>query len=176
MFSRAQQTNQTLEILAVSLMPEDQRAPKHLQAFMRYKNEPGFAALLETPQAQCLNIAELGRIDRKLIGQLAPRPRKTVDLKRPDLSDSSQLLTLQNTPRARLLRFVARIATKFHLVPKTLAGRGFLKKIFFGELTPYRGITEFAARDDEIPQPVRLDPIGRCTGYSVLYAVGRLDE
>lgn len=83
---------------------------------------------------------------------------------------------LQNTPRARLLRFVARIATKFHLVPKTLAGRGFLKKIFFGELTPYRGITEFAARDDEIPQPVRLDPIGRCTGYSVLYAVGRLNE
>ena len=45
---------------------------------------------------------------------------------------------LQNTPRARLLRFVARIATRFHLVPRTLAGRGFLKKIFFGELTPYR--------------------------------------
>jgi SAM-dependent methyltransferase len=81
---------------------------------------------------------------------------------------------LENNPRARLLRFLAGIATRFHLVPRTLAGRGFLKKIFFGELTPYRGIDEFAARDAEIPQPVRLEPISRCTGYSVLYAVGRL--
>ena len=33
--------------------------------------------------------------------------------------------------------------------------------------------TSSPRREDEIPQPVRLDPIGRCTGYSVLYAVGR---
>ena len=81
---------------------------------------------------------------------------------------------LDTSLRGRILRLVAGIATKFHLVPKTLAGRGMLKRIFFGELTPYEGTKAAAQRDSEIPQPVRVPGDRRCDDYRVLYAVGRL--
>jgi SAM-dependent methyltransferase len=81
---------------------------------------------------------------------------------------------LDRSLRGRVLRFVAAIATKFHLVPKTLAGRGVLKRIFFGELSPYEGIDRTAASPDFQPVPVSGD--APCRGYRVLYAVGRLPE
>lgn len=81
---------------------------------------------------------------------------------------------LDTSMRGRILRLVAGVATKFHLVPKTLAGRGMLKRIFFGELTPYEGTDASAQRDSEIPQPVRIPGDRRCDDFRVLYAVGRL--
>jgi hypothetical protein len=47
-----------------------------------------------------------------------------------------------------------------------------LKRIFFGELTPYEGIDRAAASPDFRPVPVSGD--APCRGYRVLYAVGRL--
>jgi SAM-dependent methyltransferase len=81
---------------------------------------------------------------------------------------------LDTSMRGRTLRLVAGVATKLHLVPKTLAGRGTLKRIFFGELTPYEGTKAAAQRDAEIPQPVRIPGDRRCDDFRVLYAVGRL--
>jgi SAM-dependent methyltransferase len=83
---------------------------------------------------------------------------------------------LDTSLRGRVLRLAAAVATKLHVVPKTLAGRGALKRIFFGELTPFEGTGEAAKRDAEIPTPVRIAGDRQCTGFRVLYAVGRLTE
>lgn len=80
---------------------------------------------------------------------------------------------LSNSPRQRVLRLVATVARELHLVPKTLAGRGLLKKIFFGELTPFAGLSDPALAEAPQPEAVPLNQV--CTGYSVLYAVGRMD-
>lgn len=84
------------------------------------------------------------------------------------------IFPLDTSLRGRVLRLAAAIATRLHLVPKTLAGRGILKRIFFGELTPYKGTAAAAQRDAEIPQPVRIPGDRRCANFRVLYAVGRL--
>lgn len=83
---------------------------------------------------------------------------------------------LDTSLRGRALRLAAAIATKLHVVPKTLAGRGALKRIFFGELTPYEGTTTAAQHDTEIPKPVRIPGDRPCNDFRVLYAVGRLTE
>ena len=83
---------------------------------------------------------------------------------------------LDTSLRGRVLRLAAAIATKLHVVPKTLAGRGALKRIFFGELTPFEGTSAAASRQAEIPTPVQIPGDQRCDGFRVLYAVGRLKE
>jgi SAM-dependent methyltransferase len=80
---------------------------------------------------------------------------------------------LSTSLKSRVLRLASRLAVKFHLVPKTLSGRGKLKKLFYGELTPYEGVAHLTEATD-IPQPVAVSGQSPCTGYSVLYAVGRL--
>lgn len=79
---------------------------------------------------------------------------------------------LSTSLKSRVLRLVSRVAVQFHLVPKTLSGRSVLKKVFYGELTPYTGVEEVAGNAAEIPQPVEVSPTEPCTGYSVIYAVG----
>jgi SAM-dependent methyltransferase len=81
---------------------------------------------------------------------------------------------LDTSLRGRVLRLAAGVATKLHLVPKTLAGRGTLKRIFFGELTPFEGTAAPSRRDAEIPQPVQVSGDRRCDDFRVIYAVGRL--
>lgn len=81
---------------------------------------------------------------------------------------------LDTSLRGRVLRLAAAVATKLHVVPKTLAGRGALKRIFFGELTPFEGTDAAAQRDAEISTPVRIPGDRQCDGFRVLYAVGRL--
>ena len=81
---------------------------------------------------------------------------------------------LDTSLRGRVLRLAAAVATKMHIVPKTLAGRGALKRIFFGELTPFEGTGAAAQRDADIPTPVRIPGDRQCDGFRVLYAVGRL--
>jgi SAM-dependent methyltransferase len=81
---------------------------------------------------------------------------------------------LDQSFKGRLLRLASGIATKLHLVPKTLAGRGFLKKFFFGELTPYAGLEGPRTRADRIAEPQRIPADRACTDFRVLYAVGRL--
>lgn len=84
------------------------------------------------------------------------------------------IFPLDTSLRGRVLRLAAAVATKLHLVPKTLAGRGMLKRIFFGELTPYEGTAAASQRNSEIAQPVRIPGDRRCADFRVLYAVGRL--
>jgi ubiquinone/menaquinone biosynthesis C-methylase UbiE len=81
---------------------------------------------------------------------------------------------LDQSFKGRLLRLASRVATKLHLVPKTLAGRGFLKKFFFGELTPYTGLDGPRARAGELAEPKRVAGDRACTDFRVLYGVGRL--
>ncbi len=83
---------------------------------------------------------------------------------------------LDTSLRGRALRLVAGIATKLNLVPKTLAGRGTLKRIFFGELTPFEGTGSSEKRDQDISQPVRISGDQVCDTFRVLYAVGRLER
>ena len=81
---------------------------------------------------------------------------------------------LDMSVRGRALRLAVAVAKKLNVVPKTLAGRGKLKRIFFGELTPFEGTTAAAARDSEIPMPVQVSGDRPCADFRVLYAVGRL--
>lgn len=78
--------------------------------------------------------------------------------------------------KSRVLRLASRVAVKAGLVPKTLSGRSVLKKVFYGELTPYTGVGEVASDDAIIPKPVKVSPTEACTGYSVIYAVGEANS
>lgn len=80
---------------------------------------------------------------------------------------------LSRSIRARLLRLLASIATKLKLVPKTLAGRGMLKRLLIGELSPFAGFQ--GIDDSEVAGPVPIDPSRAANHFQVLYAVGRLE-
>ena len=104
----------------------------------------------------------------------------------PTAGDLSEMLTEQGfTPelygvfplgrsmRARLFRLLASVASKLQLVPRTLAGRGMLKRLLVGELSPFGG---FEGIDDgDVAQPVPIDPSQEVRFHQVLYAVGRLE-
>jgi hypothetical protein len=80
---------------------------------------------------------------------------------------------LGRSMRARLFRLLASVASKLQLVPRTLAGRGMLKRLLVGELSPFGG---FEGIDDgDVAQPVPIDPSQEVRFHQVLYAVGRLE-
>jgi ubiquinone/menaquinone biosynthesis C-methylase UbiE len=66
--------------------------------------------------------------------------------------------------------FIKQMAVKFHLMPKTMKGKEFFKRLFFGKLCPLpaeitEGLEEYAE-----PEPIGDD---RSNGsYKVIYAVG----
>jgi|TARA_B100001971_G_C18235186_1_gene566645 SAM-dependent methyltransferase len=80
---------------------------------------------------------------------------------------------LGRSMRARLFRLLASVASKLQLVPGTLAGRGMVKRLFVGGLSPFGGFE--GIDDSDVAQPVPIDPSQKDRFHHVLYAVGRLE-
>ncbi len=74
--------------------------------------------------------------------------------------------------RGRIVGAVKQLAVRFHLIPKTMKGKEFLKKIAFGRLEPFPA--DVAERPGTYRAPVPLAD-GEPGTYKVLYAVARKD-
>lgn len=74
--------------------------------------------------------------------------------------------------RDAVVSLVKRAAVALHLVPKTMGGKEFLKRIFFGSLIPLPPELGPDMPDYEPPAPVPGD--APCPQFRVIYAVGRL--
>lgn len=69
---------------------------------------------------------------------------------------------------------IKKIAVALHLIPKTMKGKKFLKRIFFGKLIPLpHEITEGMA---EYTPPVLIPDDSPNYEYKVIYAVARLQK
>lgn len=73
--------------------------------------------------------------------------------------------------RDRIVSLLKRGAVSLGLIPKTMRGKTFLKRIFFGSLSPLppeveEGMAEYAA-------PIPISPQEPCLNYKILYAVAR---
>lgn len=75
-------------------------------------------------------------------------------------------------PRDAVLHWLRRVAVRSGLIPKTMGGKEWLKRIVYGKLVPMpRELTEETGEVHETyPHPTDK-PV---TGYRVLYAIGRL--
>ena len=75
-----------------------------------------------------------------------------------------------DTAKGKIISFIKRTAVALHFIPKTMKGKEFLKRIFFGSLVPlppeiYEGMSRYSA-------PVTIPWDCPNHGYKVLYAVG----
>ena len=77
-----------------------------------------------------------------------------------------------NTLKDRLTSLIKRTAVKLHLMPKTMKGKEFLKRIFFGKLSPlpYEVKEDMAGYIAPISIPCDVSE----TAHKVLYAVARV--
>lgn len=91
------------------------------------------------------------------------------------VTEVSAAFPLNNSVVARTIRLASRLAVMFNLVPKTLNGRGRLKKLLYGELSPYDGLDE-SDPGGSIASLHRVPQDTPCKGYSVLYAFGRSSD
>ena len=74
--------------------------------------------------------------------------------------------------KEKTIATIKRIAVALHLIPKTMKGKEFLKRIFFGKLVPLpHEITEGMA--EYIP-PTSIPHDSPNSEYKVIYAVARL--
>ena len=74
--------------------------------------------------------------------------------------------------RDRVASVVKRMAVAAHLVPKTMKGKAWLKRLFFGRLAP--APTELADGMGDYRRPVPLGPGGPDDGYRVVFVNARL--
>lgn len=71
----------------------------------------------------------------------------------------------------RFVGVIRRIAVRLHLIPRTMAGKDWLKRVFYGRLEP---LTPEIREGDAHTQPlVTIDPARPTTGFKVLYAFGQ---
>jgi hypothetical protein len=79
---------------------------------------------------------------------------------------------LTNGLKEKVIANIKRTAVAFHLIPKTMKGKEFLKRIFFGKLIPLaHEITEGMA---EYTPPIPIPNDCPNYEYKVIYAVARL--
>lgn len=74
--------------------------------------------------------------------------------------------------RSKVLGIVRRLAVRLRLIPKTMRGKGLLKRLLFGRLTPLP-----AELSEDTAAPATLVSVGPSTplhDYKVVYAIGRL--
>jgi SAM-dependent methyltransferase len=72
----------------------------------------------------------------------------------------------------KAVRLIRQVAVRFHLIPKTMAGKALLKRLFYGKLATLG--PELAADGVERAPLEPLAPAGSAAGYKVIYAVGSL--
>jgi ubiquinone/menaquinone biosynthesis C-methylase UbiE len=71
-----------------------------------------------------------------------------------------------------VVALIKRFAVRYHLIPRTMQGKEFLKRIFFGKLVPLPAELEDGMADYVPPTVVAVEsPV---SFYQVLYAVGSL--
>jgi SAM-dependent methyltransferase len=72
---------------------------------------------------------------------------------------------------AKTAKWVRRLAIRLHLIPRTMKGKEWLKRVFYGKLTPIpRELTEAMTRLEPL---VEISRIANPTEYRMLYAIGR---
>jgi len=73
--------------------------------------------------------------------------------------------------KEKIIATIKKMAIALHLIPKTMKGKEFLKRIFFGKLIPLPPeITEGMA-DYEPPVEISVDKVTR--DFKILYAIGK---
>ena len=76
--------------------------------------------------------------------------------------------------KENLIALIKRTTVAFHLIPKTMKGKEFLKRIFFGKLIPLPNeITEGMA---EYTPPIPIPEDRPNFEYKVIYAVAHLQK
>ncbi len=71
--------------------------------------------------------------------------------------------------REKVTSLIKRTAVALHLMPKTMKGKEWLKRIFFGRLSPLPSELKTETRDYEEPLPLSAQEVN--AEYKVLYAV-----
>jgi SAM-dependent methyltransferase len=72
----------------------------------------------------------------------------------------------------RVVHGLRRLAVRMHLIPKTMKGKEWLKRLFYGRLVP---VDPEINLDKENPEPVYpITPSAEAARYKVLYAVGHM--
>jgi hypothetical protein len=74
-------------------------------------------------------------------------------------------------PVAAAVHALKVVAVKLHLIPKTMKGKEFLKRIFLGRLTPIP--CELTPNIAPLEPLVRIEEAEDLTKYKMLYAVAR---
>ena len=80
--------------------------------------------------------------------------------------------TLPNGLKDEAIAIIKRIAVALHLIPKTMKGKEFLKRIFFGKLIPLP--SEIKDRMAEYSPPIPIPHDAPNFEYKVIYAVAQL--
>jgi SAM-dependent methyltransferase len=73
--------------------------------------------------------------------------------------------------RGRIMHAAKRAAVKMHVIPETMKGKQFLKRLAFGRLAPFPN--EVSESTGTYRPPVRLAECAELKDYTVLYAVAR---
>jgi ubiquinone/menaquinone biosynthesis C-methylase UbiE len=112
-----------------------------------------------------------------------PSPFSTSYFSVPELSASLQKIgfkvemygafsVLPKGAKEKIVASIRKIAVALHLIPKTMKGKEFLKKIFYGKLKPLKGEVEEGSCDYSPPSLLPLDVPNH--EYKVIYAVARI--
>lgn len=104
----------------------------------------------------------------------APELHKLLNQKFPYVKLYSAFPTSTGPTKDKILSLIKRIAVVLHLIPKTMKGKEYLKRIFFGKLMPLPAEVKDAIAQYEEPQPISCS----CpdTQYKVLYAVAHVQD
>jgi hypothetical protein len=76
------------------------------------------------------------------------------------------------TARDKVVSLVRRVAVRARLIPKTMEGKQFLKRLFYGKLTPLP--PEIREGMVDYHQPVPLAPHSATSAFKVIYFVARM--
>ncbi len=72
----------------------------------------------------------------------------------------------------KIVSFIKKVAVTFHLIPKTMRAKEFLKRIFFGNLIPIPSELEEGMAEYKEPELLSLDNVE--VEYKILYSVAYL--
>jgi hypothetical protein len=76
-----------------------------------------------------------------------------------------------NNPKQKALSFIKKTMVKSHLMPKTMAGKKFFKRIVFGKLEPLP--SELTDQNDICQLPCSIDSSSPNLSYKVIFAVAQ---
>ena len=73
--------------------------------------------------------------------------------------------------KENLIALIKRTTVAFHLIPKTMKGKEFLKRVLFGKLIPLPPEIKEGMADYDPPVELPVDKVNR--DFKILYAVGK---